>query len=621
MKFNTQITQQTSAMGLLSFLASTKGVLTNVGGSGAMNSVNYSTSFNRIARHILYSSKDDPENNNRSKVLADPRFALLACSAAEALTEKKDSGVVDNVGNPFSFGAREVSNFVWSIAKLNISPPQKTLPLNIHENNDETLAQKAKQVRAMVYDVAKKRQAKQTVNPTAWVPALSELCGLLMDTLAFRASKKIPAKNFALQELSNVMYALTVADRSNEETYLSIIKNFIKLSEDDDNIELRPQEWSNAMWSLATSSTYGRPAELLITRLNDLMVDNPDFVASFKPQELGNTAWAAAKIMSNKEGMSVQALAQKDLTYEELSSAALGILRTIALEMTMRIENQTWDFRSQELSNTAWSFATVGFGLSVNQSLQENNRNDYVFLPSDTPDEDHEVMMSAMNAIAKYSKTIIHKFRSQELNNFAWTMARINYVDEELMDDITRQLAHPRRRLTVQDIGTSLWALANLGYDNEDAIRAAVSRIDGRMAEKCLPQELSNTIWALATMEILPKYPDAFDSSLVVDELRMSIQETRSDPVTFVFGLASRELMKRPHQFKSQELKDVIWGFSKVSYVVYYYNGCRKHILWRRRLTYLTTYFHLCASVCRLGCVTPSSFVLSQNTSPQTRTY
>ena len=30
------------------------------------------------------------------------------------------------------------------------------------------------------------------------------------------------------------------------------------------------------------------------------------------------------------------------------------------------------------------------------------------------------------------------------------------------------------------------------------------------------------------------------------------------------FAIAAQELIRRPHQFKSQEIKDVLWSFSKV---------------------------------------------------------
>ena len=51
---------------------------------------------------------------------------------------------------------------------------------------------------------------------------------------------------------------------------------------------------------------------------------------------------------------------------------------------------------------------------------------------------------------------------------------------------------------------------------------------------------------------------DAFDINLVPQ--RPPVR----DPATALFAMAAQELMHRPDQFKSQEIKDVLWSFSKV---------------------------------------------------------
>lgn len=77
-------------------------------------------------------------------------------------------------------------------------------------------------------------------------------------------------------------------------------------------------------------------------------------------------------------------------------------------------------------------------------------------------------------------------------------------------------------------------------------------------------QELSNTLWALATAEVIPDYIDAFDTTLLKEEMRPSPSEIEGDPVTGCFAIAAQELMRRPFEFKSQEIKDILWSFSKV---------------------------------------------------------
>jgi hypothetical protein len=61
---------------------------------------------------------------------------------------------------------------------------------------------------------------------------------------------------------------------------------------------LKPQHWSNAVWAVASAQCYNGHEELLnfIARLFE---DDPDFVRNFKSQELTNTVWAVATIISN----------------------------------------------------------------------------------------------------------------------------------------------------------------------------------------------------------------------------------------------------------------------------------------------------------------------------------
>jgi len=52
---------------------------------------------------------------------------------------------------------------------------------------------------------------------------------------------------------------------------------------------------------------------------------------------------------------------------------------------------------------------------------------------------------------------------------------------------------------------------------------------------------------------------DCFDTTLAPASVQMP-----RDPATMAFAVAAQELMRRPHQFKAQEIKDVLWSFSKV---------------------------------------------------------
>ena len=61
-----------------------------------------------------------------------------------------------------------------------------------------------------------------------------------------------------------------------------------------------------------------------------------------------------------------------------------------------------------------------------------------------------------------------------------------------------------------------------------------------------------------------PKYLGAFDTTLVPAAKRPSLDDIIDDPVTECFFTTTAEMMRRPQQFKEQEIKDIMWGLSRV---------------------------------------------------------
>lgn len=107
--------------------------------------------------------------------------------------------------------------------------------------------------------------------------------------------------------------------------------------------------------------------------------------------------------------------------------------------------------------------------------------------------------------------------------------------------------------------------MANLEFCDEEVFRGVASRLRIDRAHEFKPQELSNAVWAMATIEITPKYPDIFDTVLIPPKEQFSGSlRSIDDPITVAFGIAAQELMRRPFDFKSQEIKDILWSFSRV---------------------------------------------------------
>jgi len=543
----------------LAFLSSHKGALTSVAGGGVLNSINFSTAFHRLARHSQYSN---PQRNNanfnakndRSKVLTDPRFAFLLCSAAEAMMQ-----------NPNLFNAREMSNIAWALAKFKIAPPQRVMAVETSEQVEDRLREKSAEIRSQILQVAKQRQQGAGSDPTTpWIPALSELSGLLLDSISYRVMASDP-NLFQLQEWANLLWALATAGRGDSDVFAFVLSSLIRGKQAQDSNEgLSAQEWSNSIWALATAGFLG-PEQEFLPFVANMMNENPgDFMDSFKPQELSNTVWGVATIISKRPGQPVGAV----------NDAALDICRHVAKQV---IKRQGQGFKSQETTNTAWALATLGFGIVVDLELAE--RSDYKCLQTNDLEGDAQLAATAVQVVYQHAKENIFRYRPQELNNLSWIMARMDVTDFELMELLAKEMGNPRRKVMSQDLGTTLWGMASSKFDQPELYRAVAARWTPEMAARAKPQELSNAVWALATADVTSQYPDAFDTTILNPEQRRTPTDPKADPVTTCFALAAQELMQRPQQFKTQEIKDVLWAFSR--------NGIRHPRLFRAMAEHL----------------------------------
>lgn len=555
--FNRKITEQETAMDILNLLASRKGALSSHAGGGTLSTINFSTAIHRIAKHINNWQTNDNMGNDRGKVLSDPRFALFLCSLAEVLLDGGEASA-DGISKK-RLGARELSNCAWGVAKLQIVPPKTVIPIDL-ENVEENVRNKSQQVRNAVLDVAKQRTSTSAAttksNPaSSWIPALSELCGLVIDVVGANAME-LDAELFKQQELSNLMYAATIAKRPSDEVFNFVVKSIILSATSAKNRRkddvLKPQEWSLPLWCLAKAELQSGREEELLPFLKDLMVNEPGFLQRFKPQELSNVAWGAATIISKREKEAIG----------PASEAALELLRYTAKEL---IRRDGKGYTSQELTNLAWAMATLGFGIIPGST--DSNRdtaNSYTNVESNSPVEDRELMHEFLSIIFREMKKNIQQFKSQELNNISWIMARLSESDDELFGLIGQELTNPRRKVEATDLTVTLWSMATEGYVNDDLYRAIATRLATINPNKFKPKELSNALWAFATAGVTPKDINFFDTKLLPTIAGLSKTGSSRDPIVSCFQLAAEEVRRRAHSFKPQELKDLLWAFVKL---------------------------------------------------------
>jgi RAP domain len=612
-KLNQELVRAESAAELLSLLQK-NAKLQSFAAGNTLNGVNHSTSLHRLAKHAASSTTAPTTGTsskghsnykqNRAQILSDPRFALLVASAAENMSSA--SSIQQIQRQESFFQTRELSNIGWALAKLKVPPPSSVMPSLLDgrsidddvdleallKESNERLARTAEKVRNSVLLVASERSKaiqggnSPSVGSDSWIPVLSQLAGYILDSIGVTAiimdkisrqssSSNLVSSVFQLQEWSNLLWAWATAGRAKNAVFGLVVRNMIEQQrrtlEMDHSSMVRPQEWSNSIWAFATVQCYDGHADLL-EYIAELLEFRSEFIKSFKSQELSNTVWGVATLLSNKKLQSSSDVpSASSLMTDREQMSALSILRSVARSIISRTAD---GFRTQELSNTAWAAATLGFG--INQGQETSVLNNYLVLKSDSPYDDTKLLVEMLDNIIDSALKQLPRFWSQELNNLAWALARLlsennnaaSIVSSELrtktfflLRGIALQLADPRRSINSQDIGTTLWSFATLEFCDKTLYRDIAVRLTPEQAQESKPQELSNTIWAFATAEMEIDDKDIFDTSLVPASHRPS---KPNDPITVCFGVAACELMKRPYHFKPQEIKDVLWSFSKV---------------------------------------------------------
>jgi hypothetical protein len=493
-----------------------------------------------------------------------------------------------------SFSSRECSNVCWALAKLRVAPPYSAFALGrvhdesngsskggVGENKNDFLSSRqfvsldemaldvissTLQVRMQLFDEARKRKSGSSSNG-AWIPELSRLAGKVMDLIAVKIILDYGSRNdggdgsgkekFNPQEMASVLWAYAKSQRADDALFSIVAAELIRQTE----YELgrggqgpRPQELSNTIWAFATAGIRGEQQIELVKFAADALDEGEGlfFGNSFKPQELANTGWALATLHSKRsEGTST----------EIEDDGVVRILRWVAKDIKQRVDA----YKPQEISNSVWAFSTVGFG--YDESCGTNAHNDYVHVATDDPIGDKELVYETLEVVAENAISRLHNFKAQELNNLAWGFTRLGHRTErteKLLVGVAEELTARTWQFKPQDVGTTLWSLATAECFDKDAFMAGASRLNFKHIRSFKPQEMSNTVWALATAGFAPKHIRAFDTTLVPASQLPTNKMIMSDPITECFAAVASEAMRRPQDFKDQELKDVLWAFSKI---------------------------------------------------------
>jgi very-short-patch-repair endonuclease len=227
-----------------------------------------------------------------------------------------------------------------------------------------------------------------------------------------------------------------------------------------------------------------------------------DFLATFLPQNIANTAWAFAKT----------------------GNLSLKLFDAISRELRARSE----EFKPQELANIAWAFASSGV----------KNRESYTSLVRAFLDKiPHSnnlnlVTMVWSLATAEYSHPELFKhvaqelvrstpsgirmnsFSSQNIANALWAFAKARVLDREFLAHSKTVVMRLAPRMNAQEISNSVWALATFSVEDQELFSTLGNEYLSRSGE-FTGQGFCNVAWGLATQDDNPLARPVLATSLL----------------------------------------------------------------------------------------------------------
>lgn len=170
----------------------------------------------------------------------------------------------------------------------------------------------------------------------------------------------------------------------------------------------------------------------------------------------------------------------------------------------------------------------------------------------------------------------------RNISNILWAFARLypGYkVDSELLDLLARAMhshLEENKKLLPQNLSTTLWALATLHYTPRYLLPCIEKRVR-ELAAKFSPQNLSNTLLSFAK---LGYYPSQSTLSSLIDSIHRNIRCFSAQALSnsgwslSKFGIKDPELyemiskssLEILESFNSQNLALVLWGYANIGY-------------------------------------------------------
>ncbi|KAK9861764.1 hypothetical protein WJX84_008936 [Apatococcus fuscideae] len=410
--------------------------------------------------------------------------------------------------------ARNLANVIWAFAKMEYDP-------------GETLLQ------AIADELAKKAMDcnPQNVANSIWALGVLGFHPGDADLEKLAEAAKAKLEGFVPQNISNTLLGFAKLGWAEQSLMQALVEISIKKLSD-----FTPQALSNTAWSCSKLQVYCKELIKAIAQ------EAAKKLSEFNAQNIANLIWAFANLAQSED---------RSMLLPLLDGAA----RAAEKEMN--------SFSPQNAANTIWAFAKLehpvpslmqGIAAHAERCINDYQPQSVANLVWALATLQNEPSPSFLEAVAGHFESNLKDYSPQNLANTIWALATIKHANKGLLDVVAHEVAH-RLKLTQgrplptdnssssmftrQHLANMLWAYATLETHPGLSMLSLATSDLAKMAPTCNPQELSNTVWALAK---LGHYDAEF--------------------LEIVAGEAERRIT----EFSQQNLANTAWAFSKLSH-------------------------------------------------------
>ena len=358
---------------------------------------------------------------------------------------------------------------------------------------------------------------------------------------------EIDPKELKTQEISNVVWSLATLEMQMPE----LMDRMLHAACDRIH-ECVPQALSNMIWACAT-----------------LRHHNPRFIAAvaesaaprldtFQSQTLANTLWAYSVLgvypselfniaadeiverLTKKEKAVASLKAHKLLKKPRMLQNNKGGKPKQGPKTVEREQRAYYEFRGQEISNVLIAYAR---GCIIHPQLLECLEEELCgSVTIEVPSDAASGSGGGGKVMEQKKVDRLELFTSQALTNTLWAFATLRWYPARLLPCITQAMGKLVRRMTAQELANSLWSYARFAYHPGRVMWSFLAvmslRIDEFEAQGC-----TNSLWALAVLKAThsPAFIKLLERYVALERTSVSFGELQYNQVLQAVLLAQFE--------------------------------------------------------------------------------